>query len=144
MEGLFWTKSITIDDVEKIISDLLIVKNENNQDEIAFRTNSVAKLVLETSKVIDIYCHSNEDNYMMELLVKITRRAIYLNVISYDDLFILDESEIFERLVISDDTELIHDLNLFRNISADLIPKHDMSYVKARNINPLVHYIRLR
>ena len=144
LTGLFWTKSITIDDVEKIISDLLIVKNENNQDEIAFRSSSVAKLVLETSKVIDIYCHSNEDNYMMELLAKITRRAIYLNIISYDDLFILNESEIFERLDMSNDMELNYDLNLFRNIRADLIPKQDMPYVKVRNLNPLVHYIRLR
>lgn len=144
LTGLFWTKSITIDDVEKIISDLLIVKNENNQDEIAFRSSSVAKLVLETSKVIDKYCHSNEDNYMMELLAKITRRAIYLNIISYDELFILNESEIFERLNISDDKELIQNLNLFRNITYDLIPKQDMPYVKVRKLNPLVRYSRLK
>ena len=71
---------------------------------------------MKTSEIIDVYCHSNEDNFMMELLAKITRRAIKLGIVSYDDLFILNEKEIFLMLENSLDIELNGYLNVFKKI----------------------------
>ena len=144
LTGLCWTKNISIDDVKSIISDIIVVTNENGQDELGFKTREIAELVLKTSELIDVYCHSDEDNYMMELLANITRRAIDLEIISYDGLFILDEKEIFERFENFDDLELINNLDLFMNISGSDIPKIDMPYVKIRDLNPIVNDIRFK
>ena len=144
LTGLYWTKSITINDVRKIIDDLILCKNEKNSDEIGFKSYQIAKLCLDTNVIIDKYCHSNEDNYMMELLAKITKRAIDLNVINYEDLFLLDEEYLFDIFENIDDVELINNLYMFRNINLCEIDELDMPYVKIRDLNPLVCNKRLK
>lgn len=84
LTGIGWTKNMALGDIESIVNDMYIVKNEMNEDEIAFKTLNIAEKVLEVSKSIDIYCHSKEDNYMMELLAEITKSVIDKNYISYD------------------------------------------------------------
>ena len=144
LTGMMWTKNLSIDDVRKIISDLVIITNEFNQKEIGFRSKEVAELVLKNSELIDVYCHSDEDNYMMELLANITKRAMDLEMVSYDELFILDENKIFERFDSSFDVELKHNLDLFRNVLVSDIPKMDMPHIKIRDLNPLVLNVRLK
>lgn len=144
LTGLFWTKSISLDDVKKIISDIIITRNENGVEEIGFINNDIAMLVLKTSELIDVYCHSNEDNYMMELLALITKRALSLNLITYDDLFLLNEEELFSILEKSDDIELRHDLLLFRTVKVEDIPKMEMPYIKTRDLNPFVGNVRIK
>lgn len=144
LTGLFWTKNVNINDVNRIISNLIVVKNEKNILEIGFKDRDIAKLVLETSELIDLYCHSKEDNYMMELLAKITKRAIELEIITYDELFILNEDEIIQKFQNSNDLEIINNLDLFRTISRDLIPNIDMPKIKVRDLNPIVLDKRLK
>ena len=144
LNGMYWSKSINIDDVYKILSNLIVVSNEDNRLEIGFRDREIAKLVMDASELIDIYCHSKEDNYMMELLAKITRIAIDREIISYDDLYVLDEEEIMNRLENSLDIEIINYLDLFKNITKDLIDDIDMPKIKIRNLNPLVNNKRLK
>ena len=144
LTGLYWTKNILIDEVRKIISDLIVTTNEYGQKEIGFKTKEIAELVLRTSELIDVYCHSKEDNYMMELLAKITKRAIDLEIITYDKLFELDEKQIIDIFDKSNDIELINNLQIFRNISVSEIPDIDMPYIKIRDLNPIVLDGRLK
>ena len=144
LTGMFWTKSINIDDVYNILSNIIVINNENNNLEIGFRNREIAQFVMETSELIDLYCHSKEDNYMMELLAKITRIAIDREIISYDDLYVLDEEEIMYRLENSLDIEIINYLDLFKNITRDMVPNIDMPKIKIRNLNPLVKNKRLK
>ena len=95
LTGIGWTKNINKQDIDKILKDLTIYINENNEEEIGFKTLKVAQKVLEVSKSIDIYCHSEEDNYMMQLLAKITKLAIDKKYITYDELYSYNEEEIF-------------------------------------------------
>lgn len=144
LTGLCWTKSISISDVKRIVSDLIVVINEKGQEEIGVKTREVAELILKTSELIDVYCHSKEDNYMMELLARITKRAINLKIISYNELFELNEKQIFEKFNKSDDLELMKDLDLFKNILSSEIPDIDMPYIKIRDLNPIVCGDRLK
>jgi len=144
LTGLFWTENININDVRKIIDDLMVVSNEDNRNELALKNKEVAELVLETSELIDRYCHSREDNYMMELLAMITKRALDLAIITYDELFILDEEEVMRRFKLCNDIELIYNLNLFMNIDSEDIPLIEMPQVKIRVLNPLVGHNRLK
>lgn len=73
LTGIGWTKNINKKDILDIVKDMYVCKNEYNEKEIAFKTKEVAEKVIDISKSIDIYCHSKEDNYMMELLASILK-----------------------------------------------------------------------
>jgi len=78
LTGIGWTKNVSKEDITRIVQDMRVYINESNEEEIGFRSLSVAKKVLEVSKSIDVYCHSREDNYMMQLLAQITKNANYV------------------------------------------------------------------
>ena len=81
LTGISWTKNVNYEDIKNIINDIEIYNNE-----IGFKTKKIANKVLEISKSIDVYCHSNEDNYMMELLAYITKYGIDNRYITYEEL----------------------------------------------------------
>lgn len=144
LTGLFWTKGIDILSVERIINDIDVRINEDGNNEICFKNIDVAIDVVNASYEIDRYCHSKEDNFMMELLASITRKGIDLGIISYEDLFIMNEDMIFSLLDKCNDKELLDNLDLFKNIDIDMIPDISMPKVKVRNLNPLVGNVRFR
>ena len=143
LTGLFWTKNLTIENAKDIIDVIEVFCNEDNEKEIGFKSKKIAKLVVDINKSIDIYCHSKEDVYMMELLANITKNAIDRNIISYGDLYKLDEEELMNMLENCNDNEILLDLNRFKNIKLDEILDFDMPFVKIRSLNPLVDSIRL-
>lgn len=144
LTGLFWTKSIDISLVREIIKHIVVLRNEYGYFEIGLKDNKMASLLVDTNELIDVYCHSKEDNYMMELLAGITKRAIDLGLINYDDLFMLDEDEIIRILDSSLDIEIIDNLYKFRNIKMKDIPLIEMPYVKRRKLKPLVNNGRFK
>ena len=139
LTGIGWTKNIEDKDIKQIVDDLCIFKNEENEDEIGFNTESVAAKVLEVSKSIDIYCHSKEDNYMMELLAKITKLSIDKKYISYDDLYWYNEEEIFSLWKGKQDKEFLELIDKFENIKKSDIVMLDIPNIKIRNLNPIVN-----
>lgn len=143
LTALFWTKTIDINDVEKIINDTKIFINEERNKEIGFNSTTIANLVLESSKTIDIFCHSNEDNYMMELLAQITRETIQNKYITYNDLYILNEKQLIDILKNCNNKEITEKLTKFMNIKKEDIPQISLSNIKIRALNPLVNAKRL-
>ena len=138
LTGISWTKNINYDDIEKIINDIEIYNNE-----IGFKSKEVANLVLEVSKSIDIYCHSKEDNYMMELLATITKYGMDKEYISYDELYSSTEDDVISKLKKSNDEKLIKYFDKFENITKLEIPNIDLPNVKIRDLNPLVQGERM-
>ena len=143
LTGLFWTKSITKKDITEILLSIYITKNEYNEDEISFDNQKVANKVLKTSNLIDKYCHTKEDNYMMLLLADIVKLSIDNKYILYDDLFILSEIDIFKILDSKRNKKLKELLNKFRKIKKEEIPDIISPNVKNRILNPLVNNKRL-
>ena len=94
--------------------------------------------MLELSDNIDLFCHSNEDNYMMSLLSDITRMGIDNHLFTYRDLFILNEEEIFSILNKSDNLEIRVLLDKFYNIKKEDVPIVEIGNLKRRIIKPLV------
>ena len=139
LTGIGWTKNISKDDIKNIISDVRVFKNEDNEDELGFNNGDVVSKIIDVSKSIDLYCHTNEDNYMMQLLATITKLSIERGYITYDDLYSLNEIELFNRLKNSKDKGLLDKLNLFENINVDSIPKTELPNVKVRVLKPLVN-----
>lgn len=144
LTGIGWTKNISKNDIKNIVMAMRMFKNENEELEIGFNSLEVAKLVLKVSESIDSYCHSKEDFYMMELLAKITKYAIDMNVICYDDLYKLNEKELFNILEESSDLYLKELIMEFKTKKKEDIDDVKVSNVKIRDLNPLVNGERLR
>jgi len=144
LTGIGWTKNINKEDIEKIVNDITISKNEYNENEISFKSIDVATKVVQVSESIDVYCHSKEDNYMMQLLAKITKIAIDENYISYEDLYSYNEEELFNLFKEKKVDELSKLLHNFKNITIQDIPNIELSNVKIRNLNPIVNGKRLK
>ena len=134
-----WTKNVDYKDIKDIINDIEIYDNE-----IGFKTKNIANRVLEISESIDIYCHSNEDNYMMQLLADITKYGIDNEYITYEELYVANEEEIMSKLKQTNDVRLLKYLDKFENITADEIPTFDLPNVKIRDLNPLVQGKRIK
>ncbi len=139
LTGIAWTKNVTKDDIKKIINDVRVFKNEDNEDEIGFNNRDIVSKIIDVSESIDLYCHTNEDNYMMHLLANITKLSIDKGYITYDDLYSLNEVELFNILKKSTDKELLDKINLFENINIDSIPKIAIPNIKVRVLKPLVN-----
>ena len=142
LTSLGWTKNISKDEIKEIINDLTLYTNEDNELEIGFKSNAIAKKVLDISNIIDEYCHSKEDNYMMEMLANITKIAIDKNYIKYDDLYYLEEDKLFEILKEKEDMKKI--INKFETIKKEDISNIELPYIKKRDLNPLVDGQRLK
>lgn len=143
LTGIAWTKTIDKNDIIEIVKDLEIYKNEYQEKELGFKTHSVALKTLYTSNEIDKFCHTNEDNFMMELLAEITKLTIDNKIIKYDELYYIDEPTLLGKIRSSKIDELIQLLNKFENIMVADIPVIVLNNVKIRDLNPLVNGIRL-
>lgn len=143
LNSLFWTKDISINEIEYIINSIKIYLNENNKLEIGFDNEEVAKIILNKNNLIDIYCHSKEDNYMMELLADITRMGINNKDFSYDDLYLLTEKDIINKILNTKNKYLLEKWYLFTNIEKEKIPNINLPLVKKRIIRPLVNGKRI-
>lgn len=144
LTGIGWTKNITKEDISKIIQDLTIFKNEDDIDEISFQTKEIAQKVLEISESIDIYCHSNEDNYMMMLLAKIAKLSIEKKYITYEDLFKYNEEDLFKILKRKRNKEFKNLITEFETKKLNDIPHTIIENIKIRDLNPLVNGKRLK
>lgn len=144
LTGIGWTKNIEKDDIDKIVDDLVIYKNDCSEDEIGFKSLDVAQKVLEVSESIDIYCHSNEDNYMMQLLAKITKMAIERRYISYEDLYYYNEEDLFRLFKRKRFRKFRELINRFETIKLSDIPDTKIANVKIRDLNPIVDGKRMK
>lgn len=144
LTGIGWTKNINKNDISNIVKDMCIFLNENNEDEIGFKSSKVVKKVLEISESIDIYCHSKEDNYMMQLLAKITKLSIEKKYITYEELYTYNENHLFSMLKQQKDSKLQGLINEFENKKIQDIPELEMPKVKVRDLNPLVNGKRIK
>ena len=140
LTSIGWTKNITKEVIKQIVDDLTLYNNEAGEPELGFKSISVAKRVKELSKQIDLFCHSNEDNYMMELLANITREVIFKKIINYDDLYYLNEDELI-NIISKEPNDLYYK---FKNIRKEDIPLIQMPNIKVRLLNPLVGNIRVK
>ena len=143
LNSLGWTKTISKQDIKDILNSITIYINEEGKEEIGFTDYEVASRVEELSDIIDRYCHSNEDNYMMELLARITKYALDNGYITYYDLYHYDEEYVFGLLYSIKDRVLEEYLLEFTTKKKEDIPTTKLPNLKARVLRPLVNSKRM-
>lgn len=139
LTSLGWTKTLSMKEIPNILDNIKVMINEEDEKELGVTNNELANKLCDLNREIDIVCHSNEDNYMMELLAEITKYVIDKEYITYDNLFDYNEEKLMNILESIDDTALKILLNLFKTVTLEEISFKEMPPVKRRYINPLVN-----
>ncbi len=137
LTGSMWTKDVDKKCIKDIIDSLEIYINEDSELEIGINNIDVANKLISINDNIDKYCHSKEDNYMMELLAGITKKAIDEEIIDYDDLYRIDETTLLNIFKNNGSISLKKRLDKFYNIKKEDIKDINLPYIKRRNINPI-------
>lgn len=145
LTSLVWTKSLTIAEAREIVLDTSVYYNEEQKLEIGFKHKNIAQKIIKLNDQINAFCHSNFDTYMMLLLAKMTKYCLNKNLFTYNDLFIMNESEILDIMQkeAQIDKNLENMYNDFTTIKIGDIPTIKQPKIKNRIINPLVGGKRL-
>ncbi|MDD2208676.1 MAG: hypothetical protein PHU45_04955 [Bacilli bacterium] len=137
LSSLVWAKSIILEEIENIYENIIIKKNENNEDEFSFIDLAVADYVVEQNVIINSLTQTNDDYILMSILARIIKILIDTKIIKYDDLFILTDRNIFEIIEKSLDVSEIYPLyREFKDLSHKLLFMRKP--IKKRIIDPLV------
>lgn len=143
LNAIGWTKNISKQDINSIIKNICIFKNEDNEEELGFKSLEVANKVIEINKKIDLYCQSKEDNYMMQLLASITKKSIKKKYITYEDLYTYNEKDLLFLLKNKKDNKLQQLIKEFETKKREEISEFNIPKIKKRSINPLVNGKRI-
>lgn len=143
LNSIGWTKNITKKDIKDIVDNLKIYKNEDNEIEIGVKKIEIANKILSFNKAINEECHSNYDNYMMQLLADITKYALNKNYFTYNDLYIKTEKEIFTILETKQNRYLEKQLTIFKTITKKDLPETNLPPIKQRTLHPIVNGKRM-
>ena len=143
LNGIAWAKNINEWDIKEIVSDLKVYDNEDKEKELGFKSKDIALKTIKINEEIEKLYHSSEDNYMMELLADITRTSIENKIITYKDLYYLDEPNLFKKIKESKVEKLKNLLDKFENIKKSEIPPTIINNIKIRNIIPIANNTRI-
>ena len=153
--GLALDGSWTFEEIAKTYNNLTILKNEENKDELGFKTIEMAELYCKKFCMIGHILQLNENKLCLQLLSQIMSKAVELNVLQEEDFMTLSESKIIEKIesFISKKTMSLEEqkfatmYNTFRKMTKvehtnQKLPEDEYFCVslkvKQRYINPLV------
>lgn len=137
LTAISWTKRLTENSIDFLTTNLTICSS-HKEKELGFKTGCAGIEAKKLSDEIDEYCHSKEDNYMMNLLADIVSTAIKNDVITEKDLYTMEEDTIYIRIKNSYITELRVLINKFENIKKEEIEDILLPNVKRRTLHPLL------
>lgn len=97
--GLFLFDAWTLDDVKRFYADLTIVKNENDLEEIAFRTPSIAAEFTTKNLTFSTEYHGNKSRATLQFLGDMMQSMINSGYLTLDDLYVMSEREIIDWIL---------------------------------------------
>ena len=96
--GLALDGSWSFEEIAKTYNDLTILKNEENKEELGFKTIEMAELYCKKFCMIGHILQLNENKLSLQLLSQIMSNAVELNVLQEEDFMTLSESKIIEKI----------------------------------------------
>ena len=96
--GLALDGSWTFEEIAKTYNDLIILKNEENKEELGFKTIEMAELYCKKFCMIGHILQLNENKLCLQLLSQIMSKAVELDVLQEEDFMTLSESKIIEKI----------------------------------------------
>lgn len=143
--GLSFKRVWTLEKIKKIYADLIIIKNEDGIDELAFKSTLICEECIKTiSKLWPAWVDTN-DRTTMQFLADIINDMIVHKYICIDELYTLSEEQIIEKIKFKSNESIANNFLEFEKVkeakSSDF--KIEGKYCinvksKTRYINPLV------
>ena len=96
--GMALDGSWTMEEIRRCYNDLIILKNEDGQDELGFRTLEIAELYCEHFCMTGHILQLNENKLTLHLLGQIMNLAEKEGLLTEKDFMTLSEKEVMERL----------------------------------------------
>ena len=138
--GLFHYEVLDINDVQEIYNDVIVVKNEDGIDELAFQNLDVARKFIRAVKELSIIYIEDRTRYSMQFIAEIVKCLVADWLLKIDDLYHLSEAEIIEIIEKSDYKDIFEKWRSSKEVVVSKVkPENDFSInlsSKIRYINP--------
>jgi len=138
---------LTIDEIKEIYSDIEIQKNEDEIDELSFKTKSIARKFVKVTSRLSVIYREDRTRYSMQFLADIIKKLSEEDQITKDDLYVLKESEIISIIENSKYKEIYKIWQETKKVKSSIEKPNDVYYIKlgakVRYINPLVNGRRI-
>ncbi len=131
-----WMGNITVDEAKCVIDSLRLYKNEDGETEIGLNNYEAALMLVNINREINRLTHTKEDNFMMLTASEILKRLIDTKAVSYDDLFLITESDLIDIIEASQDEAVKKFYREYK--TAQTIPDIYVPKIKEIVLNPLV------
>ncbi len=134
-----------LDEIKEIYNDICIMKNEDNIDELGFKSLEIGEKFVEGASLLWYSFQSNKDKLKSQFIADIIKKMNTYGLIEKKDLYLLSEEEIVKKIENCEYKEISDAFKKFRN--ADKIgegeTKPENKYcvslnIKRRYIVPLV------
>lgn len=145
--GLYQVKVFEIEDIRKYYNNIIILKNEDGIDELAFKDIDVCEnFVHDISKLWPRWIE-DEDRVCMQFIADIIKSMSVKKYITADDLYKYTEHEVIQKIKECDDEYIRNAFINFENATRDFVYKSDKANDKIyctsvkgkkRYINPIV------
>lgn len=111
--GLTFKKIWNLSDVRKIYNNLIIAKNEDNIEELAFTNKNICEHYINKTLLLWHDWISDKNRISMQFIADICKKLVNLKQVTIDDLYVLSEQDIIDKIYKSKDDKLIKDWTNF-------------------------------
>lgn len=147
--GLYQVRIFSTEDIKRYYNNIIVVKNENNIDELAFKDKEICENFIQDISRLWPRWIEDEDRACMQFIADIIKSLNKKGYIYVDDLYNHSELEIIKLIKTCKDPYIIRAFEKFEIATRDTVYKsdkpNDKIYCtsvkgKKRYVNPLVTY----
>lgn len=113
--GLTFYRIWELDKIKKVYNNIIITKNEEGIDELAFKDVSVCEEYINTISKLWPEWVSDKDRTVMQFLADMCKSMNNIGYLTIDDLYTLSESEIINKFLNCNDSYLSSSFRKFQN-----------------------------
>lgn len=145
--GLCQLKVFTLDEIKQYYNNIVVVKNEDGLDELAFKDADVCEKYINQIRVLWPRWVEDEDRLCMQFIADIMKSMSVKNYLTLDDMYKYSEADVINLIHTSGDTYLEKAFDNYCNATRDTVYKGDSpneniyctsTKGKMRYVNPLV------
>lgn len=145
--ALLTYKLMNLDEIREIYDDIEVQKDDNNVDELSFKTKSIARKFVKVTSRLSVIYREDRTRYSMQFLADIMKRLNEEKKVTREDLYKLKESDIIEMIEKSDYKDMYKIWSKTKKVKVSNTEPQNVYYVrhgaKIRYINPLVNGKRI-
>ena len=143
--GLNFKRIWELDEIKRVYENIVIVKNEDGVDELAFKDKNVCEEYIKRISKLWQEWISDKDRTLMQFIADMCKSLNKINHLTVEDLYKLSEEEIIERIKSSKDNYLKKAWQNFNNCTkaykSDCLVEDKYCInvtTKTKYVNPLV------